>query len=277
VSAACDHFTRVRLGGSKLPTSAPVVGLLFGLFDGTSYSVCDNTDVVLENVNGEFCILDSDIERRKRLWTTVYQSFRLIGWYSFGDTLLPIHEGFNRSILPFAADPIVLLFDSHPNTSDFDKIPIKAFKPSSASGSVSEFVSVPFKIDSPEVEKIAVDEIIQSVPHGHGSALESFNNSASVSLTALERKLAKIIDRLTQMHTGVIEWDAEFARNAAAVVQGLERMNSFDNLNKIDAEVTDSTMSLYLGSATKSLATVQGLQAVYSVLYNLDRDSTSRK
>jgi hypothetical protein len=243
------------------------VGLLFGTTDGSLYTVCDNTDVIIEGEGSSFVISNVDIERRRRLWTTVYQTFQLIGWYSFGNSVAPAHSGFHSSIQAYATDPIFLLFDSSPDKHDFEKIPIQAFK--SAGGS---FSAIPFKIDSPDVEKIAIDEIIQSVPHGFGSSMESFNSNVSISLTALERKLAKIIDHLNKMQNREIEWDANFARNAASVVQALERMNSGDIQSSINSEVTDSLMGLYLGSATKSLAATQELQSLYSTLHSFDKD-----
>lgn len=270
MSAACDHFTRVSLGGSKLPASSPVVGLLFGTNDGSVISVCDNTDVIIEKEGSTFRLSDSDIERRKRLWTTVYQNFQLIGWYSFGTSAGPAHLGFHRSVAAFAPNPIFLLFNSSPDKTDLETLPIQVY----VSGSTDTvFQQLTFKIDSPEVEKLAIDEIIQSVPHGYESSLEAYSGSVVISLTALENKLSKIINHLSKMRTGEIEWDANFARNAAAVVQALERMNSTETQHKISSEVTDSFMSMYLGSATKSLASMQELQSLYSVLYSFERDA----
>lgn len=217
-----------------------------------------------------FRLSESDIERRKRLWTTVYQNFQLIGWYSFGTTVRPDHEGFHRSVAAFTPNPIFLLFNSSPDKTDLETLPIQAYAGGSAD---TGFQPLSFKIDSPEVEKLAIDEIIQSVPHGYDSSLEAYSSSVVISLTALENKLSKIINHLSKMRYGEIDWDANFARNAAAVVQALERMNSTETQHKISSEVTDSFMSMYLGSATKSLASMQELQSLYSVLYNFEREA----
>lgn len=51
ISAICDHYTRVRAGGSTIPTNAPVMGLLFGTKpqgEKSSASIFDATDVFYE-------------------------------------------------------------------------------------------------------------------------------------------------------------------------------------------------------------------------------------
>lgn len=263
------------MGGSVLPSNAPVVGLLFGTNDGVTISVCDNTDVVLEKVGSDYSILSSDVERRQRLWTTVYQHFRLIGWYSFGKVPAALHYSFHSTIESFVPNPLFLLLDNSPDKEEFGKIPIQAFRATAGLGAAASKVSfkpLPFKIDSPEVEKLAVDEIIKSVPHGAGSSLENFNENASVSLTALEQKIDILLQVLQKMQNGELEWNPEVARNATAICQSLGRMNSEENRRRINDEVTESLLSLYLGAATKSFASVNDLNSLYSILYAHDRE-----
>eukprot|EP01036_Dinobryon_divergens_P016469 gene16469-22337_t len=48
IASICDHYTRVSVGGSKLPKDCPVVGLLFGVQDGQDISIFDGTEAIYE-------------------------------------------------------------------------------------------------------------------------------------------------------------------------------------------------------------------------------------
>ena len=45
ISAVCDHYTRVTVGGSMLPSNSAVIGLLFGTISPGVISIFDATDV----------------------------------------------------------------------------------------------------------------------------------------------------------------------------------------------------------------------------------------
>jgi len=277
VSAACDHFTRNSLGGSVLPFNAPVVGLLFGTAVGGIFTVCDNTDVVLENVNGEDVMSPADIERRKRLWTTVYQQYSLIGWYAFGNIgLQPLHARFHASIQSYVADPIFLLFESNPVKGDVANLPIQAFRTNpvtsasaAASAGIKMLTPLEFKIDSSDVEKIAIDEIINAVPLGNGTAVENNNHNLITSITALEIKINAIISSLLKLkENGGEQVKPEILRQAFAICQALQRMNSQENTRLIQEEATNCSTALYMSTVTKSYAAVSELSVLYAMLYN---------
>lgn len=259
-----------------LPFNAPVVGLLFGTAVGGIFTVCDNTDVMLENVNGEDVMSPADVERRKRLWTTVYQQYSLIGWYAFGNTgLQPVHAQFHASIQSYVADPIFLLFESNPVKGDVENLPIQAFRTNptlSASAAarfgVSHLTPLTFKIESSEVEKIAVDQIINAVPLGSGTAVENNNRNLITSITAIEIKINVIISFLLKMKENGEQAKPEVLRQAFAICQALKRMNSPENASAIQEEVTNCSTALYMSTVTKSFAAVSELSALYAMLYN---------
>lgn len=264
-----------------LPFNAPVVGLLFGTAIGGIFTVCDNTDVVLENVNGEDIMSPADVERRKRLWTTVYQQYSFIGWYAFGNIgLQPAHARFHASIQSYVADPIFLLFESNPVKGDVANLPIQAFRTNpaasssaSASSSVSILTPLAFKIESSDVEKIAVDEIINAVPLGNGTAVENNNHNLITSITAMEIKINAIITSLLKMKENGEQVKPEILRQAFAICQALQRMNSPENTSLIQEEAHNCSTALYMSTVTKSFAAVSELSALYAMLYsNTERE-----
>lgn len=64
-----DQFTRISKGGTPLPPTDPVVGLLFGTIDGYSTEVCDAVDAALTSTQ----VVD--------LHKAVYANHQVVGWY----------------------------------------------------------------------------------------------------------------------------------------------------------------------------------------------------
>lgn len=83
--SVCDSETRLRKGGSKLPTNAPLIGLLFGPVTNGVISICDGANAVYEFDTERGTQLNLPrIAERKTLWCTVYPSHELVGWFSVG-------------------------------------------------------------------------------------------------------------------------------------------------------------------------------------------------
>jgi COP9 signalosome complex subunit 6 len=84
-----DHHTRVISGGSALPPSAPVVGLLFGHQDGATISIVDAEEMEYPErgstaaaaVAGEDSSHRQNILRKIDLHQKVFPRHEVVGWY----------------------------------------------------------------------------------------------------------------------------------------------------------------------------------------------------
>lgn len=116
MTAICDHYTRVRRGGSVLPTGSPVIGLLFGtLTDDVSNipdsnkettnanfrmveEVIDATEAIYA-VETDIPVLDLEENTKKmELWSGVFENHCCIGWYSVGSTIQNWHIDTHQAI-----------------------------------------------------------------------------------------------------------------------------------------------------------------------------------
>lgn len=95
----CDHYTRVTVSGSLLPSHAPTIGLLFGTKDGKNISICDATEAVYKYVNGNVNLMSQFIQKKKQLWTAVYTTQELIGWYYVGTSIESLHVQLHREVI----------------------------------------------------------------------------------------------------------------------------------------------------------------------------------
>ena len=94
----CDHYTRLSLGGSILPPNAPVIGLLFGTRDGVNTSLHDATEAVYQYSDSNIILNHESILKKKELWTAVYTTQELVGWYTVGTDVSPYHLQMHREV-----------------------------------------------------------------------------------------------------------------------------------------------------------------------------------
>lgn len=77
-----DHHTRVTTGGSALPLSAPIVGLLFGYQDGSTISIVDAEEMEYpDNRSDSSSCHRQNIFRKIDLHQKVFPRHEVVGWY----------------------------------------------------------------------------------------------------------------------------------------------------------------------------------------------------
>jgi hypothetical protein len=294
IASASDHYTRVVMNGGNLSGSKSVIGLLFGsihhhqeppstsssstLTSSTIISINDATDVFLD-ANDH--LSESEIEKKTKLWTTVYPSYSLIGWYAFDTTVTSKHTAIHKVFAQFFASPVFILFQidansgSSPSSSSssaaapaanddqLDRIPLTAFvlestnasseQKSNSSSSPQAFIEKNYIIESTTVEKIALDEIIKSIPGEGMNKLEISNNSLITALTLLEKKIAKICSILTDMESGKIPMNYKLMTSASKIVNSLTALQSSSEFShSFNEQMSSSMLSVYLSSLLKT-------------------------
>jgi hypothetical protein len=209
ITFICDHFTRMRLGGSHLPKDSPVIGLLFGTMDGSVVEVADATEAIYTMQSDNTAVLNiAEIETKRQLWLEVYKDYQLLGWYSVGAVLehhMAIHQSI-RAGLSGLDCPLFLLMDvseaasaARSDIAGSKRLPIMLFNSESVGGSSSVsspqiFVSLEYRILSSSYENFTVDAIVKSTPLGAGvSAFEASNHTMGTALGALGTKVDTIV------------------------------------------------------------------------------------
>ena len=109
IVSACDHHTRVSVGGSLLSTDSPTIGLLFGSVtrdkdeDGTpltSMHIIDATDAVYsyDSSSQQLGLDMKQLKNKCDLWVRVYPTQPLLGWYCVAPQVTPMHLQIHRDI-----------------------------------------------------------------------------------------------------------------------------------------------------------------------------------
>lgn len=263
IASTCDHFTRVATGGSKLPADSPVYGLLFGTRNEVSASICDSVDMNYTFSGGDIHVLPGEIDSKSKLWTAVFTTYKLIGWYAFGKQPTADHKKIHHMISTYAQDPLFLIINQT-SAADSDLLPLSVY---STNGG-ADFTEISFRIETTDVEKLAVDHITKSTPVPGLSALEVQNQSTLTSLRILDSKVGTIVDTLQAMKEGKIPVDHALLRRAAKICQSLPPVDSVALKKEYDSETTNSLLIAYLSMATQTTGQLFDVADVYNSLYS---------
>ena len=272
-----------------MPRDAPVVGLLFGTQSGLDISIIDATDAIYDvpTTNPSDATADKilsitlnheEIEKKKRLWTAVYTSYELLGWYTLtpDNQVLPAHMAIHRDMMAFNEAPLFLLMNCAP-AADAKQLPLSIYGAEMHiihDTPTQIFVEIPFKLETAQAERVAVDQITKLTPTDGASTLEVQNQSLTTSLRVLAKKIAILGHILQLMQEGALPMDHTVVRKASKICQQLPAIDSETFHEKLLNELVDTLMMTYLASATKTTAALTELTDMYSMVYGA---SSSRR
>ena len=254
-----------------MASDSPVIGLLFGIQNGLDISIIDATDAIYEVVGGEVVLNVPAIDKKKSLFTAVYAKYELLGWYTLtkGNQVLPSHMFIHRNMMAFNEAPLFLLMDYAPEP-DAEQLPLSIYEAEMhiiKDTATQIFVDLPFKLETSQAERVAVDQITKLTPTEGISTLEVQNQSLTTSLRILEGKIALIAKLVKDMHEGLIPVDHKFLRNANKIYQQIPAIDSGNFEGQFLNELVDTLMMTYLSAATEATSSLTELTDSYSLVY----------
>jgi len=266
IASACDANARVAAGGTKLSKDAPVLGLLFGTKRDNIISVCETTDVLLEKDENNYHIVESEIQKKTQLWTAVYTSYELLGWYTFSESISSRHFEFHNSLAKYCQDPMLILFNQQLNDQQLDNVPMKVYKLENVESKKS-FVEVSYHVESSDIENFALDEIMKSLPTNGLSTFEQQNQTIKTSLSILENRTSTIIEALELMNKGEMPIDHSLLRSAANICQTLQASKSMEITSSAFCENRhNSLLNSYIGISMKNFHMIQEVSELCAML-----------
>lgn len=277
IASICDHFTRVSCGGSKLSVDSPVIGLLFGIQNGQDVSIFDGTEAIYDWNDGIVILNDIEINKKKSLWTAVFTSYELLGWYTVCENILPFHKEIHQSMRAFNESPLFVAMNPSPQ-ADSKVLPLILFEMEThfvGDLPTSELTSIPFKLDTAQAERLAVDEVVKSSPQDGASSLEIQNQAALTSLRTLMDLIDEVVVAMKDMDEGRYPLDLELTRRIFKLYNQLPTLDPVNFKLNYDEHLTDCLMTTVLASTTKEFLTVQELSEAFSLAYG-DRYYKSR-
>lgn len=276
LASICDHYTRIVVGGTKLPPDSPVLGIILGKQDADTITFFDVSEAIFDvsNISGDVEFKFADINRIVSLRTAVYTTYEVVGWYAVGTDVLPLHMSLHKQIeMNLVQNPLFLLLNPSILSIESKLLPIRIFETvqSLVQGSNDQstlFVDASFRLETGQVEKLAVDEVTKAASGDVSSALELQNQAMTSSVLTLGEKIYTIIKILKGMQSGAIPSDPSLLRRASKIVRYLHTTMAGKELDStlID-QIDECYMIAYLSSATKAAAHICEIADMYSMVY----------
>lgn len=276
IANICDHYTRVRVGGSRLISSAPVIGLLFGVQNGLTIEVMDASEAVYE-IRKDKEMYDvllniTEIRRRIEVLTAVFTKYEMLGWYALCEDVLPLHYEIHQTMLQLNEAPLFLLMNPNPMPS-LKQLPIRLSESQVHMHNdcpTSVFVDLPFTLVTSPMEQISIDGLTIVTPSDGVSSTELQNNSISTSIGTIQEKIDLLIQTLEKMKSTHISLDHSILRASAKIcdlLKGSSNTVSVESLN----EVMDCLMISYLGMSTKTSNDLCNYSELSEIIHSDDR------
>ena len=215
------------------------------------------------------------------IFIAVYTAYEVVGWYAVGIDMLPVHMNLHKQIeTNLVQNPLFLLLNPSILSIESKLLPIRIFETvrSSVPGSNDQnivFVDASFRLETGQVEKLAVDEVTKASSGDGSSAIELQNQAMTSSVLTLGEKISTILKILKAMQSGKVPSDPSLLRRASKMVRYLHTSMAGKELDStlID-QIDECFMITYLSSATKAAAHICEIADTYSMVYS-DRLGTS--
>jgi len=266
-----DHLTRVKLGGSKQPRTAPVMGLLFGTqSDSLAVSICDATEVAYDEKTLKMD--EAFLRKQVELYTAVYKDKELLGWYAVAPRAGPEHLALHKDFLKFNEAPLFLMMDPAGASAQDDKksLPISIFEYELHvvdDAPTMLFVDVPYALETLQAEQIAMESVTKN--RSGTSETAAVYESLDQSLKTLSKRVERLASYLKLVQAGAVPVDYAVLRDVANLVDKLPSLAPSPGLQaEYLRDLNDSLAVAYLAAITKNAALVHDIVDTFSLIHN---------
>jgi len=277
-----DHFTRGRCqSGSVHPR---MYGVLIGAQTGRHIEIANSFEVkVIDGGCGmpagsmgpDLAYLKTRLEQYKK----TFPKYEMLGWYSTCEGTQPddltIHTALGEGVSDSSASMLYLTLDpARALAGSSRELPITIYE--SEIHMVDEklqtsFAVVPYKIDSIESERIAVDHIAHILPSGDSNSGSAFSQHLGTQYTAMSM-LAERIDVIARyLHAvgeGTVQADHETMRQIKSLCARLPALDTPKFGDESLRDLNSTLLVAYLGCITKGIGMVNDVVDKYNLAYD---------
>ena len=215
------------------------------------------------------------LKTRLEQYKKTFPQYEMIGWYSTTEGLLEgdltIHQALCEvadSLLYLTLDPVKALAGTArelPVTIYESEVHVVDDKPT------MRYAVVPYKIDSIESERIAVDHIAHILPTGDSNSGSAFSQHLGTQYTAMSM-LAERIDVITRylnaVNSGAVPVDHEILRHIKSLAARLPAMNTPKFADESMRDFNNTMLVAYLGCITKGIGMVNDVVEKFNLAYD---------
>jgi len=214
----------------------------------------------------------------------VFPTYDFLGWYSTGESVqvadIDIHR--SQAIMEFNESPLFLLLDPIAcGRKTTKELPISIYE--SELHMINEqptqlFVKVPYKIETGEAERIAVDHVARITPTGgstDGSLLSTHLLGVHNAIHMLSMRIKILLQFLEATKNGKAPRDHGLLRKIASLCNQLPAIDTQGFRQDFINEYNDALIIGYLAAITKGTSGTNELIDKFNASY--ERHSKSRR
>ncbi|KAG0178454.1 COP9 signalosome complex subunit 6 [Apophysomyces sp. BC1021] len=199
----------------------------------------------------------------------VFPQLDFMGWYSVGvaptETDLKLHDQVNESSLFLQLNPVSL-------ASGAKEFPVSIYESIiDVHDARLMFIKVPYKVETNEAERVAVDHVAKpSVSGAEASlsgALVSHLTTQRNAIAMLYGKIRFLYQYLEDAKNGVVPMDHDIVRQISSLCQRLPLMDSKAFDDQFSTESDDVLLMAYLATITTGVNTMNDLIDKFNLVY----------
>eukprot|EP01125_Pyxidicula_operculata_P022012 TRINITY_DN8837_c0_g1_i1.p1 TRINITY_DN8837_c0_g1~~TRINITY_DN8837_c0_g1_i1.p1 ORF type:complete len:294 (-),score=63.63 TRINITY_DN8837_c0_g1_i1:106-987(-) len=264
---ASDHYTRTKVKENK--PSVRAFGILLGVQNGRRVEITNSFETIVKDQ-----VVDTEyVTTRKDQIATVWSGIEILGWYSTGK--LDEHDmSIHQQMEQFNESPLYLLVDTQPVAKELPVTLLETTLKSVDDKPKLVFTKVPFKIETTEAERIAVDHVA-NVNTGGKSLLTAHLSTMSGAIKMLSVRVKFLSQFLKETKSGNIPRDESILRSINSLCHLLPSIEGEKFQSDFFTEYNDALLVTYLASITKSTNAINEMIEKFNVTF--DRQGGRRR
>jgi len=265
-----DHYTREKV----LKDDVRVFGILIGSQKGRKVEIFNSFAFLLtleHAIDVEY--LSTKIDQFK----TVFEDYELLGWYSTSPNIQSYDMEVHQQLMKFNESPLYLILDPiiNPLSRELPLTLVEAGIKIENDTPILRFAKVPYKIETTDAERIAVDHVAKSNNSSdEGSKLTSHLFNMHNAIKMLNMRIKLLVTFLHAQKSGEIPYDYSLLRRINSLTNLLPAIDGDNFTQEFLNEYNDTLLSTYLSSITKASNAINELVDKFNVTY--DRNSRRR-
>jgi len=273
-----DHWTRTKVQHNL--ENPRVIGALVGIQTGRNIEIYNSFELVYDVVDGVVVIAQEYLATKQEQFKKVFKTYDFLGWYSTGSAVHPADIEIHKQISEVNESPLYLLLDTvacgRPDTKDLPISILESELRMIEDKPTMLFVKVPYKIETGEAERIAVDHVAKITPSGSvsGSQLTAHLMGVHNSISMLAVRIKILLQFLNAVKAGKVPRDHGLLRRVGSLCNQLPATDTGAFKRDFINEYNDALMITYLASITTGANDINELIDKFNVTY--DRQTRRR-
>lgn len=260
-----DHYTREKVRKGE---QGRVFGALLGNQKNRRVEIV-NTFAFLLSKDGDKYLIDSSyLETKIEQFMHLYDDLELLGWYSTGSTPQDYDMEVHEQLTQFNESPLYLLLDAESEGNELpitlleSQVKVIGSKPSSV------FVKMPYKIETSESERIAVDHVANA-------------SDKEAELTSNLSNILKAVNMFNQRVNSIKGYvdensdnkniDQKVFRHIKALCNQYPSIDSLEFNDDFLTEYNDTLLMTHLATLTKTANTMNDLVEKFNDAFEKQR------